>query len=146
MVMAWFSFFLVLLGRWIYQLSTRRSLTRLFFFQTMETYKNLWSKYGKFNSFFSLQKGAFFQNKFFIQDATLFFVVKWKIFFRKQILNYGYGWKICILCKFTIQHVFNGTRHTKATFTLSVSTSSVSLLNIELTSYKMLWNTRPSWY
>jgi hypothetical protein len=42
--------------------------------------------------------------------------------------------------------VFNGTRHTKATFTLSVSTSSVSLLNIELTSYKMLWNTRPSWY
>jgi hypothetical protein len=146
MVMAWVSIFLVLLGRWIYQLSTRRSLTRLIFFQTMETYKNLWSKYGKFNSFFSLHKGPFSKTNSLYKRQPFFVVVEWQNFFTKQIPNYGYGWKICILCKITIQHVFNGTRHTKATFTLSVNTSSVSLLNIELVVYKMLWNTKPSWY
>ncbi len=89
MVMAWVSFFFILFGRGIQQLSTRRSLTRLMFFQAMETYKNLWSKYGKFNSLFSLHKGPFFRNKFFIQDATLFWLPNGKISSQKKSLIMG---------------------------------------------------------
>jgi hypothetical protein len=89
MVMAWVSFFLIFSSRWIQQLFTRKSLTRLIFFQTMETYKNLWFKYGKFNFFFSFHKGPFFPNFFFIQDATLFVLPHGKKISPKKSLIMG---------------------------------------------------------
>ncbi len=89
MVMAWVSFFLILLSRRIQQLSTRRSLTRLIFFQTLKTYKNLWFKYGKFNSLFSFHKGPFSQKKSLYKMQPFFLLPNGKISSPKKSLIMG---------------------------------------------------------
>ncbi len=55
----------------------------------METNKNLWSKYGNSTLFFPSTKGLFFQNKFFIQDATFFLLPNGKISSQKKSLIMG---------------------------------------------------------